>query len=171
MPMRSAPSSTPWSSGARPPTWRPGRRGSWARRGGEAHGPLLAEAASGIDLDAVPYDDFLVLNGEFKQLCTDWQLRDGQPNEHDDPHYDAAIVARLGAFDDRAQPIVAAIAGTVPWMASYPERLAAARTRAEGGDPKALTGVMCDSYHDIWMELHEDLILTKGIDRAAEGSF
>jgi len=30
---------------------------------------------------------------------------------------------------------------------------------------------MCGSYHDVWMELHEDLILTLGIDRAAEGSF
>ncbi|MFT7503790.1 MAG: hypothetical protein ACI91Q_002603, partial [Gammaproteobacteria bacterium] len=27
------------------------------------------------------------------------------------------------------------------------------------------------SYHDAWMELHEDLILTQGIDRSAEGSF
>jgi hypothetical protein len=33
------------------------------------------------------------------------------------------------------------------------------------------TGVMCGSFHDIWMELHEDLILTQGIDRATEGSF
>ena len=30
---------------------------------------------------------------------------------------------------------------------------------------------MCNSYHDVWMELHEDLILTLGIDRAKEGSF
>jgi len=30
---------------------------------------------------------------------------------------------------------------------------------------------MCSSYHDIWMELHEDLIFLQGIDRTAEGSF
>jgi hypothetical protein len=30
---------------------------------------------------------------------------------------------------------------------------------------------MCGSYHDVWMELHEDLIITQRIDRAAEGSF
>ena len=30
-------------------------------------------------------------------------------------------------------------------------------------------GVMCGSYHDVWMELHEDLILTQGIDRARGG--
>jgi hypothetical protein len=39
------------------------------------------------------------------------------------------------------------------------------------GDHQLFTGVMCGSYHDVWMELHEDLILTLGIDRAKEGSF
>ena len=39
------------------------------------------------------------------------------------------------------------------------------------GDHQLFTGVMCGSYHDVWMELHEDLILTLGIDRAEEGSF
>jgi len=33
------------------------------------------------------------------------------------------------------------------------------------------TGVMCESFHDIWMELHEDLILLQRIDRVSEGSF
>jgi hypothetical protein len=40
-----------------------------------------------------------------------------------------------------------------------------------GGTNNMFTGVMCGSFHDVWMELHEDLILTQGIDRAAEGSF
>jgi hypothetical protein len=40
-----------------------------------------------------------------------------------------------------------------------------------GGANNMFTGVMCGSFHDVWMELHEDLILTQGIDRAAEGSF
>jgi hypothetical protein len=33
------------------------------------------------------------------------------------------------------------------------------------------TGVMCGSFHDIWMELHEDLIQLLGVDRHAEGSY
>jgi len=32
------------------------------------------------------------------------------------------------------------------------------------------TGVMSGSYHDVRMDLHEDLILTRSSDRAAEGS-
>ena len=139
--------------------------------GREAHGPALEAAVAGLDLNAMPYDEFMALNGQFKQLCTDWQLRDGEPNDHADADYDARIIARLAALDEEAGPVVDALGAVVPWMAGYRERLSAARQRAEAGDPKALTGVMCDSYHDIWMELHEDLILTQGIDRAAEGSF
>ena len=138
--------------------------------GRETHGPALAEALASADVAAIPYERFLALNDDFKRLCTDWQLRDGEPNDHSDPDYDAAIVTRLGDLDDAAQPVIAAIGAAVPWMGGYGRRLVAARRRVEGGDPKALTGVLCDSYHDIWMELHEDLILTQGIDRAEEGS-
>ena len=138
--------------------------------GRTAHEPRLAAAVADLALDRLPYQRFLELNDEFKRLCTDWQLRDGQPNDHSDPAYDDGIRSRLADHDDSSQPVVADIAGVVGWMAPYGARLAAARERFLGGDHKALTGVMCDSYHDIWMELHEDLILTQGIDRAAEGS-
>ena len=33
------------------------------------------------------------------------------------------------------------------------------------------TGVMCGSYHDVWMELHKDLVQLLGVDRHAEGSY
>lgn len=138
--------------------------------GRDAHAVELADRAAALDLTGLGYDAFLELNDEFKLLCTDWQLRDGEPNDHTDAAHDAAIVARLGSLDDRAQPVVAVVADVIPWTGPYGSRLAAARARLAGGDQKALTGVFCDSYHDIWMELHEDLILTQGIDRAAEGS-
>jgi hypothetical protein len=56
-------------------------------------------------------------------------------------------------------------------MSAYAPRLDAAVSRLQSGQSNMFTGVMCNSYHDIWMELHEDLILTQGIDRSAEGSF
>ncbi|MEM9133563.1 MAG: pyruvate, phosphate dikinase [Actinomycetota bacterium] len=138
--------------------------------GRTAHEPLLAEQLVGVDLGRLPYERFLSLNGEFKQLCTDWQLRDGHPNDHSDPAYDGAVVDRLGVLHDDAAPILDQHADVLPWLTPYRGRLTAALTRLRDGDPKALTGVMCDSYHDIWMELHEDLIVTQGIDRVAEGS-
>ncbi len=138
--------------------------------GRASHQPLLADAVSSLDLDGLPYERFLALNDDFKQLCTDWQVKDGQPNDHADEAYDRSIFDRLTSLHEQSLPVVSEMSASIPWLAPYPSRLTAAKERLVGGDPKALTGVMCDSYHDIWMELHEDLILTQGIDRAAEGS-
>ena len=34
------------------------------------------------------------------------------------------------------------------------------------GRHQTFTGVMCESFHDVWMEMHEDLIVMQGIERA-----
>ena len=56
-------------------------------------------------------------------------------------------------------------------MAPYVVRLDGVLGRLRAGDAQMFTGVMCGSYHDVWMELHEDLIITQRIDRSAEVSF
>ena len=142
--------------------------------GREEHRLALAADIDGVDTARVlhdSYQQFLVLNDQFKHLCSEWQLRNGEPNDHTDAAYDAAIVARLGAIDDAAAPVVSAMGAQIDRLAAYAPRLAASRSRVVTGETSMFTGVMCGSYHDVWMELHEDLILTQGIDRAAEGSF
>jgi hypothetical protein len=118
-----------------------------------------------------PYRTFLQLNDSFKVLCTDWQLRDGAPNDHADDEYDQEVISRLHALDQSAQPVVAAMSVHLDRLSPYGPRLTGARQRLADGNLKMITGVMCNSYHDVWMELHEDLILSQRIDRAAEGSF
>ena len=98
-------------------------------------------------------------------------MRNGEPNDHADEAYDQDCIKRLGVLDDEAQPICHAFAEVAKRYDGYAARLAGSRTALENGDQRMFTGVMCGSYHDIWMELHEDLILTQGIDRLAEGSF
>jgi len=120
---------------------------------------------------AEKYHRFLEMNEVFKGLCADWQLRDGQPNDHSDAAYDEACIKRLGVLDDEAQPICHTFAEVAKRFDGYAARLTGSRTALESGDQRMFTGVMCGSYHDVWMELHEDLILTQGIDRVAEGSF
>jgi hypothetical protein len=75
------------------------------------------------------------------------------------------------ALDAAAQPIVASLGAALARLSPYGPRLAQTCQRLAAGETNMFTGVMCGSYHDVWMELHEDLILTQGIDRAAEGSF
>jgi hypothetical protein len=117
------------------------------------------------------YHRFLEMNETFKALCSDWQLRNGEPNDHSDSDYDADCIKRLGVLDDEAQPICHAFAAVAQRFDCYAARLTSSRKALESGDTRMLTGVMCGSYHDVWMELHEDLILTQGIDRVEEGSF
>ncbi|MGH9197574.1 MAG: MarR family transcriptional regulator, partial [Acidimicrobiia bacterium] len=47
----------------------------------------------------------------------------------------------------------------------YLPRLEDCIERLLEGDQSALTGVMKESYHTVWFELHEDLMLTLGIAR------
>jgi hypothetical protein len=141
--------------------------------GRAAHPEVLAKDIAGLDLDSLKphYHNFLEINDTFKHLCGDWQLRDGAPNDHSDAKYDKEIIQRLTKLHGNAEPIVSTMATIVPRLSPYVPRLDSTCKLVIGGANNMFTGVMCGSFHDVWMELHEDLILTQGIDRAAEGSF
>lgn len=142
-------------------------------QGRENHRLALQQDIASLDIAALhpQYRDFLHVNETFKSLCGDWQLKDGQPNDHADSTYDSKVVSRLVDLNGAAQPLVTAMTSVVPRLAPYAGRLDDACRAVVQGAHHLFTGVMCGSFHDIWMELHEDLILTQGIDRAAEGSF
>ncbi len=141
--------------------------------GRAAHAEALAADLDGADLGPLGqhYAQFLAINGEFKELCGAWQLRNGVVNDHSDASYDADVINRLADLDARARPVVSEMGDVLDRLTPYAPRLADTLARLQGGEANMFTGVMCGSYHDAWMELHEDLILTQGIDRSAEGSF
>ncbi|MDH4280535.1 MAG: hypothetical protein OEW83_20920, partial [Acidimicrobiia bacterium] len=120
---------------------------------------------------AQPYGEFLIHNTAFKELCTNWQLRNGEPNDHSDADYDRSCIDSLLALHEKAHPALQAMASALPRLSRYIDRLDEAATAVAGGETKRFTGVMCESFHDVWMELHEDLIVLQGIDRVSEGSF
>ena len=142
--------------------------------GRDEHRSALARDVDGADLPvrlATPYREFLGINERFKHLCSEWQLRDGQPNDHSDADYDRAVVARLVDVDTAVRPVVTVMGEVLDRLTPYASRLERTCARVVAGETNMFTGVMCGSYHDVWMELHEDLILSQGIDRTAEGSF
>jgi hypothetical protein len=132
----------------------------------------LDEERARIDADAVKatYDDFIPLNSDFKQLVTDWQQRDGEPNDHSDPDYDTAVLARLDEVNERFKPILARISATAPRLASYPPRFASALEKIRAGDHAWFLRPIIDSYHTVWFELHEELIALAGLSRAEEAA-
>ena len=115
------------------------------------------------------YRSFLVLDPELKQVCTDFQVRDDQLlNDHSDSEYDATVIARLAEINRRVQPIVAGLAEALDRFGHYGGRLDFALNQVSEGDINWFTKPSLDSYHEVWFELHEDLLVTLGIDRAAE---
>lgn len=152
------------------------KRGLWQLTpdGRAAHAEQLAADLDGLDVPAAlseHYPAFVEINVGFKQLCGDWQLRNGEPNDHSDAEYDESVVARLADMNTAAQPVVSAMGDVIERLDTYAPRLEVVLAKVQAGESTMFTGVMCGSFHDVWMELHEDLILSQGIDRAAEGSF
>lgn len=138
--------------------------------GGDRLNALLARERSGIDQHALAaaYHDFRGVNADFKALVADWQLKNGQPNGHDDAAYDAAVLARLDTVHQRVSPIVAAATAQLPRLSIYADKLAAALQKIKAGDTAWFTRPIIDSYHTAWFELHEELIVAAGLSREAE---
>jgi DNA-binding MarR family transcriptional regulator len=133
-------------------------------------GELLAEERRSIDGAAMTgiHNDFRAVNAEFKAVVTDWQVKAGEPNTHDDTEYDASIVTRLDRVHQRVVPIVAAAAAQLPRLGTYSAKLQKALDRVKAGEIAWLSRPIIDSYHTVWFELHEELILAAGLTREAE---
>jgi hypothetical protein len=131
---------------------------------------LLAAERSTIDADSVSaaYDAFRAVNADFKGLVTDWQLKDGEPNTHQDADYDAAVLARLDDIHARVLPIIEGVAEQLPRLACYSTKLDAAHRKLLAGEHIWFTRPIIDSYHTVWFELHEELIVACGLTRRGE---
>ena len=152
---------------------RSGRVSGWILTpdGRAAHARLLAdeldEQGCRAEVEAANAA-FLALNEPFKQICTRWQLRpDGSPNDHRDAAYDAVVVADLAALHPHAVTVTDRLAAHLPRFGRYGRDFAAALDRLGDGDTKALAAPLSASYHDHWMELHQDLLCTLGRERGS----
>jgi len=115
------------------------------------------------------YERFLPLNVEFLRICHDWQVRAGNvPNDHRDVRYDWSVIDRLRTLDERTAPVLRRIARSVERFDTYPRRLRAALQQIDEGDKEWFTSPRIDSYHTVWMQVHEDLLLALGRSREHE---
>jgi hypothetical protein len=131
---------------------------------------LLAEERSGVDPNvlATSYGDFRAINNEFKALISDWQIKDGQPNSHDDAEYDAAILNRLDNVHQQVLPVIATVTTQLARLGAYAAKLDSALGKVKAGDTTWLARPIIDSYHTVWFELHEELIAASGLTREEE---
>jgi len=155
-------------------THRDGRISGWMLTpdGRAAHARLLADerADAGWDDELErAYEGFIDANDAFKRICTDWQLRtvggEQVVNDHTDAAHDAGVAERLDLLHGQIVPMLDELAATVARFAPYSARLQQAIVRFRGGEAAALARPLSASYHDVWMELHEDLLLSLGRER------
>jgi pyruvate,orthophosphate dikinase len=129
-------------------------------------------AAWGRDNAVAALDAFVALDQRMKATVTAWQLRDvdGTPaiNDHTDAAHDARVLADLAALHADAEAWLASLAARLPRLAAYRVRLERANAAAQAGDGRFVASPRVDSYHTIWFELHEELILLAGRSRADE---
>lgn len=116
------------------------------------------------------YALFLERNRDLKEICTAWQIRplpDGSTviNDHGDAGYDGDVITRLTDHDHQCDPMFRLMSAGLSRFRGYQVRLAAALERLERGDTAAFATPMSASYHCVWMELHQDLLLTLGRER------
>lgn len=154
---------------------RTGRGAGWAlTQAGRARlqSALAAELDGGGLREAVAgsYERLVPLNAAFKQLCTRWQLCSLDPmvpNDHDDLEYDRRLISDLAALHRDAVAVIGEAAAALPRFAAYAERLGRALEQLEGGGLEWFTKPGIGSYHDVWMQLHQDFLLTLGLERGA----
>jgi len=109
---------------------------------------------------------FLPVNRRLRDVCTAWQCRpDGSPNDHADAAYDAGVRDSLEDVHEAILPVLDRLAAVVPGFGRYPDRLAAALDRLDDGEPAWLASPVLDSYHTVWMQLHQELLLCLGVSR------
>ena len=138
-----------------------------------AHEEIAAAGARwGVDRASAALDAFVVLDARVKQTVTAWQMREVEGvntfNDHADAAYDAGIIAQLDALHGEVVTWLSPLVSGFPGLAAYGERLGLAVAAARGGDGRYIASPRVDSYHGIWFELHEELILLAGRSRADE---
>jgi pyruvate, orthophosphate dikinase len=128
----------------------------------------------GADNAVAALDAFLVLDHRMKETVTAWQMRevDGAKafNDHSDAAYDAKVLDELAALHADASAWLTPLVAGLPRLAAYRERLERAAAVARAGDNRYVASPRVDSYHGVWFELHEDLILLAGRTRADEAA-
>ena len=134
---------------------------------------IAAEAAAwGPANTTAALDAFLALDRRMKATVTAWQMRevDGQQaiNDHLDAAHDARVMADLAALHADADAWLEPLVPGLSRLAAYRDRLRAANDAAQAGDGRFVASPRVDSYHSVWFELHEDLILLAGRSRADE---
>jgi hypothetical protein len=129
----------------------------------------LDQTGARVEVDAA-HGLFVDLNSSFLATVTNWQIRPKPTdllaaNDHTDQRWDARVVDDLHDLDHGLGPVCEQLAAALQRFDGYAERYSAALQRVDRGERSWLAQPKIDSCHTVWMELHEDLLATLGLER------
>jgi hypothetical protein len=121
---------------------------------------------------AAAHDVFITLNSRFLAALTNWQIRPNwtdplAANDHTDGRWDDRVLDDLRDLQCPLRPVCEQLAAALRRFAGYSERYAAALERVDRGERAWVAQPKIDSCHTVWMELHEDLLATLGLERGS----
>jgi len=118
------------------------------------------------------YDRFRTLNPGVLDACSRWQVRELSGrlvrNDHADPSYDERVLNDLSNALSEARPLGDRLAEALDRFSPYAPQLGDALDRARAGERDFVTKPVIPSFHTVWFEMHEDLLVTLGLDRSSE---
>ena len=113
---------------------------------------------------------FLPLNRRLGSECTKWQIRP-EPwdrmafNDHSDWAWDEQVLRSLASLGDALDRVCAPLARVLPRFDGHVDRYRAALARVDRGDRAWVDAPDRESAHIVWIQVHEDLLATLGLQR------
>jgi hypothetical protein len=142
---------------------------------GENERRLAAELdlAGARDVVTAAHAAFLPLNRRFGVACTDWQVRPSRLdplalNDHTDPRWDDRVLDTLAGLHRSFRELTDRLAASLTRFDGYADRYAVALAHTERGRHAWVDAPDRDSLHLVWMQFHEDLRATLGIEPGAD---
>ena len=117
---------------------------------------------------------FLPLNRRLGLACTRWQIWPQQwdgiaPNDHTDWGWDESVLRSLASLGSAVERVCAPLVEVLPRFGGHVERYRAALARVDRGERSWVDAPDRASCHIVWIQLHEDLLATLGIERGTDG--
>lgn len=125
-----------------------------------------------VERASTALDGFLPLDARMKEIVTAWQMReiDGEQvmNDHSDEEYDRDVLESFIELHEDTTTWLEPLTTELTRLSTYLARLERAVDEIRGGDHAFIASPRIDSYHNVWFELHEDLIQLAGRTREEE---
>lgn len=107
-------------------------------------------------------EDFERLDDRMKTLASEWQSLDVADRDAAGTETVESLAALHADLEDWLDGLDGALGAA---YAHYAESLAEALAAIRDGQAAYFTGTEVDSYHEVWFDLHDDLLRTLGEDR------